>query len=148
MPHPFSLIRPDAVTDMESAEQYIKQRVGIAYVTVKDSAIFRRKVKELFEHYPGADWQTLVRATEWAKTRRKRFSRLHQFVEAIRFAYEDGYLPELDPNYQGDVDEQIQGILREEEDPNWRRRLLIAQGMQAKQLAVEQWYEVRARESV
>jgi hypothetical protein len=146
VPHPFSIIRPEKVTDADSAEQYIMQQVGIGHVTAKDGAIFRKKVKEMFEHYPTADWQTLVRTAQWAKARRRRFAHLYQLVEAVRYAYEDGYLPELDPNNQGDVDEQIQSVLRREQDPNWRRRLLVAQGMQAKVAVLEMWQQVHQGE--
>lgn len=148
MPHPFSIIKAESVKDMDTAEQFIKQRVGIGYVTGKDGAIFRKKVNEMFEHYPSADWQTLVKTAEWAKSRRKRYSRLHELVEAVRFAYADGYLPELDPNTQEDVDAEIRNVLREEEDPRWRRRLMVAQGVQAKTMVLEQWREVHAREYV
>jgi hypothetical protein len=144
VPHPFSIIRPDAVCDIDTAKQYVMQQVGIGYVTVKDTAVFRKKVKELFENYPGADWQTIVRTTEWAKSRRRRFAHLFQLVEAVRYAYEDGYLPELDPRHNGDLDEQIREVLRAEEDPAWRRRLMLAQGMQAKVAVLEMWQQVRA----
>lgn len=144
MPHPFSIIRPEAVTDFATAEQFIMQQVGIGHVTAKDSGIFRKKVNEMFDHYPGAEWQTLVRTAQWAKARRRRYAHLYQLVEAVRYAYEDGYLPELDPNNQEDLDEQIREAIRQEVDPEWRRRLLIAQGTQAKSAILDQWMQLRA----
>lgn len=143
-PHPYSIVRSEAVNDLDSAEQFIKQQVGVGYVTGNDRAIFRKKVNELFEQYPQASWQTLARTAEWAKSRRRRYSRLFQVVEAVRYAYEDGYLPELDPNTTVDVDGQIQDALRFEEDPQWRRRLLVAQGLQAKTAVLDMWQQLRA----
>lgn len=143
-PHPLSIIRASAVVDMETAEQFIKQQVGIGYITAKDGAIFRKKVNEMFEHYPGSSWQTLVRTAEWAKSRRKRYSRLYELVEAVRYAYQDGFLPELDPRNAETVDAEIREALLRERDPQWRRRLLVAQGMQAKLSVLQQWQEVRS----
>jgi hypothetical protein len=137
--HPFSIIRPESVVDMDSAEQFIKQQIGIGYVTQKDGVIFRKKVTDMFKNYPGSSWQTLVRTTEWAKSRRKRYARLHELVEAVRFAYADGYLPELDSNHQEDIDAQIRAVLRVEMDPEWRRRLLVAQGTRAKMSVLADW---------
>ena len=144
MPHPFSIMRAEKVCDLDTCEQFIMQQVGIGHVTANDRGIFKKKVQELFDHYPEADWQTLVRTAEWAKTRRRRYARLFQLVEAVRYAYEDGYLPELDPRGTGDVDAQIREVLQEEQDPAWRRRLLVAQGMQAKLAVLEMWQQVRA----
>lgn len=143
MTHPFSIIRSTSVTDYETAAKFCQQQVGCGYVTGKDLGIFKKKVNELFDHYPAADWQTIVRTAEWAKARRRRFAHLFQLVEAVRYAYEDGYLPELDPRNQADVDDQIREALRDELDPDWRRRLMIAQGMQAKSMVLEQWRELR-----
>lgn len=142
-PHPFSIMRAEAVHDFETCEQFVMQQVGIGHVTTNDRAIFKRKIRELFENYPDADWRTLVRTAEWAKARRRRFARLFQLVEAVRYAYEDGYLPELDPSGTGDIDAQIREVLQEEDDPAWRRRLLVAQGMQAKLAVLEMWQQVR-----
>lgn len=140
MTHPFSIIRPESVKDMDSAEQFIKQQIGIGYVTLKDGVIFRKKVTEMFKNYPGSSWQTLVRTTEWAKSRRKRYARLHELVEAVRFAYADGYLPELDANNEEKIDAEIRSVLQTEMDPAWRRRLLVAQGMRAKMSVLEDWH--------
>lgn len=148
MTHPFSIITSDSVCDIDTAKQFVMQQVGIGYVTQKDTAVFRKKVKELFENYPGADWQTIVRTAEWAKARRRRYAHLFQLVEAVRYAYEDGYLPELDRNNTENIDEQIRDVLRTEDDPAWRRRLMVAQGMQAKMAVLEMWQQIHRETTV
>lgn len=141
--HQFTRVRANEVTDLESLQRYIMEQLGVGYVTKNDAAIYRKKMKELFEYYPAADMQTMVRVVEWAKTRRRRFARLFQVVESVRYAYEDGFLPELDPNNTQDVDEQISEILQTEKDPTWRRRFLTAQGATAKSVIVDQWRQLQ-----
>lgn len=143
MVHDFARVRAEDVTDLDSLQRFIMQQLGVGYVTKNDAVIYRKKMNELFEHYPQANIGTMLKVVEWAKTRRRRFSRLFQVVEAVRYAYEDGYLPELDPGNRPDLDERINEILREEEDPEWRRRLLTAQGETAKTALLDQWQQLR-----
>lgn len=143
MPHPFSIVKPEQVTDRDALQQFIQQQLGVGYVTNNDQAIYRRKLKELFEHEPRATWATMISTVEWAKTRRKRFSRLYQVIESVRYAYEDGFLPELDTDTETLLDEQIREVLQTEDDPNWRRKLLVAQGSTAKSAMLDMWYRNR-----
>lgn len=136
-------MRAQDVSDRDSLQQYIEQQLGVGHVTGRDQAAYRKKVDEFFEHYPNASWGTLVRVVDWAKARRKRFARLHAVVEAARYAYADGYLPELDPRNHIDVDAEIIGALKTETDPLWRRRLMVAQGIDAKTMVLEEWQSER-----
>lgn len=137
--HPFSIVQPEQVEDRDSLQQYIEQQLGVGYVTMKDQAIYRRKVKDCFEHDERITWETMVKTVQWAKTRRKRYSRLHQVVEAVRYAYEDGHLPELDNDVETLLDQQIREVLQSESDPDWRRKLLVAQGETAKTAMLAMW---------
>lgn len=137
--HPASIVKPAQVVDVESLEQFICQQIGCGFVTFKDRAILRKKVKEFFVNYPKATWQTLTATVEWSKTRRKRLSRVYQVVDYVRYALEDGYLPELDPDSQEDVDVRVRQILATEHDAQWRHRLMVAQGLSGKSRVIEAW---------
>lgn len=121
---------------------YAQQELGVAYPTVKDMAILRKKIKEFFALYDTADYHTLCRIVFWAKNRKrkKRFNKTWALVEAWRDALAQGALPELE---RGAVDPgleaEIQRALEVEQRPEWRRRLLGAAGAEARQKAILDW---------
>ena len=123
-------IKPEDVVDAQSFAAYAQQKLGVPYPTGKDIAILRRQVKQLFEQQPTATWMTLVRTVQWAVEKKKRYARVYTLVGAFRYAYADGYLPELDPKeaVDEDVERGIAEALQIERDATWRRRLIGAQG--------------------
>jgi hypothetical protein len=103
-------------------------------------AILRKKCKEFFEHYPQADWRTLCKVVQWAKEHRKRFTRVWGVVGCFRNAWTAGCLPELDvPESDPHLEMEISRALEGEERDSWRRRLLGAQGYEARREALEEW---------
>ncbi len=125
--------------------EYAQQTIGVPWPTVQDRKILRKKINEFFEHYPQADFYTLCRIVGYCKQRRKRFGRVWAVVEQFRDAYEDGFLPELDPSSDDpDLELKIEQVLEAETDPDWRRRLLGATGQAARREAYNEWLVANA----
>lgn len=120
---------------------YCQQTLGVPWPTIKDQTILRKKIREFFEHYPQADYYTLCRIVEFARTRRRRYGRVWAVVEGFRDAFEAGFLKELDPRANTDLDLEvrIELALEKESDPEWRRRLICASGVSARQEAYAEW---------
>lgn len=132
------------VNDPKSFAEYAQQKLGIPYPTGKSIAILKKALREFFEHYPQADYNTMCRVVEWAKTKKKRYAQVYQLVYAFRYAYQDGYLPELDPGREltdSDLEAAIEAVLVDEHDLEWRRRLIVADGLEARRHVYEQWRE-------
>jgi hypothetical protein len=126
--------------------QYCQQTVGIAWPTVKDMTILRKRCADFLENVPGADWGTLCRVAQYCRARKRRVPRVYMVIDEFRHAWRDGYLPELDPSNRQDeaVEAEIIRILGFEKRDGWRRRLLGAQGLDARRLAVEEWHKDKA----
>lgn len=133
----------DDVDDWKTFATFCQQETGIPYPTQKQVAALRGAIKEFFTQYPDTDFSTLCNIVRWAKERRKRYATPANLLRGgFRYAWEDGYLPELDPNYN-DVDEElevdIEGALAVEKDVVWRRRLIVAQTNQARSDVYSEW---------
>lgn len=123
---------------------YCQQSMGVPWATHKDMAILRKRIKELFEYYPRADFFTLCRVAAWCKARRKRCSRVYQVVDKFRDAYEDGALPELNRDQTDDTIElAITTALEVEQRPEWRSKLIRATGPEARKAAYAEWQQSR-----
>lgn len=136
------LYAPHEVVDAKSFASYAQQRLGIPYPTRKSIAVLNKALKEFFAQYPQADYGTMCRLVEWAIAKRKRFAHTYSLVYAFRYAYKDGYLPELDPNRErtnDDLEALIEAALVVEKDPEWRRRLMVAHGVKARSEVYEAW---------
>lgn len=72
---------------------------------------------------------------------KKRFAETHSIVRFIRYAWRDGYLPELDPKEPVDerLEHQIESILKTETDSDWRYRLMTSQGVEARRRVYTAW---------
>ncbi len=147
------LITPDDVQNADDPAkefaEYCRQTLGTPWPTLKDMIILRKKTKEFFEHYPHATWHTLCRVVVFSRSRKRRHAHVWAVMEDFRRAYVAGVLPELDPVNR--VDEKFAGLveraLESEDDPSWRRRLLLAQGSQQEEVysvwRKERWEKVR-----
>lgn len=139
-------IKPTDVHDAMSFAAYAQQKLGTPYPTGKSIAMLKKSLNEFFEHYPQADYLTMCRVVEWARAKKKRYPHANQLVYAFRYAYADGYLPELDPNTEvvdEDLEAQIEAALRDERDEGWRHRLITAAGPTARREVFEAWHEYR-----
>lgn len=125
--------------------EYAQQTLGVPWPTIKDQMILRKKAKEFFKHYPHTDWRTLCRVVQWAANRKKRYAHVWAIVDAFRYAYKDGALPELDPQNQTNqpVEDQIYEALQHETDEVWRRRLMLAQGVTQQKEVLREWHRTR-----
>lgn len=121
--------------------EYAQQTLGVPWPTIKDMTILRKKTKVFFEQYPQCDWRTMCRVVQWCATRKKRHSRVWMVVEEFRKAWTAGALPELNPHTHRDeaVEDRVYKALEEEQDPVWRRRLLLAQGSQDQEEVYQMW---------
>lgn len=133
------------VNDPDVLARYIQQKTGTPWPTWKDRAILRKKCKEFFEHYPHLDYRTLCHVADWCARKKRRFSNVWKVIDAFRFAYEDGALPEVDRGRIADksTDERIQEALEVETDSMWRSMLIGTQDVNVRKEVLEQWLESR-----
>lgn len=149
MERPVSFLKiktPADVHDPKTFAEYAQQKLGIPYPTGKSIAVLRKSLREFFEHYPQADYNTMCRVVEWAGSKKKRYAHTYQLVYAFRYAYQDGYLPELEPSREmtdEDLETAIEEALKVEKDIEWRRRLIVAHGLEARKHVYEEWRKER-----
>ena len=124
---------------------YVQQTLGCPWPTKQDQIVLRKRLKECFEAIPEADYYTLCRTVQWARARKRRPPRVWMVVDYVRDAWSQGALPELDPANRTDkkLEEAIAAALKIEKRDGWRRRLLGAQGLDARQEAYRAWREDR-----
>lgn len=129
------------VVDAKSFATYCQQRMGVPYPTVKNMATLKRRSKEVFATYPDATWQTFVRTLDWCMSHHRRFAETYSIVAFVKYAWRDGYLPELDPKVPVDeyLEHQIESILKQETDADWRYRLMASTGVEARRRVYNAW---------
>lgn len=134
-------VKPEDVTSPEKFADYVAQTCGTPWVTFKDMAILKKQLKEFWINCPNANWFTLVRTAQWARSKKKRPARVYSIIRMVPWAWQEGFLPELDPTKQVDpeVEEQIQQALLVEQSPEWRYRLIGAEGMTARREVLLAW---------
>ncbi len=139
---------PTEVVDAKSFAAYCQQEIGTPYPTTKSIAALRRNIKGLFTQYPQANYTTLCKIVDWAKARDKRVANSHNLVMMFRYAWKDGFLPELTPGKQTvdvDLETKITKALESETLPFWRQRLEGAEGVKARTLVFSSWEEWKAK---
>jgi hypothetical protein len=120
--------------------EYVQQKLGVPWPTQKDFAILRHKITEFFEHYPRLNYFTLCRVVDWARSRHRRYDRVWKVVDAFRYAWTDGAIPELAPDQTDEgVEARITAALAVETSATWRRCLLGATGAKARRQIIEEW---------
>lgn len=130
-------LRPEDVKDIDTFAEYVSQVLGTPYNTLNDKIVLRKKLKEFEKNVPNGTWQTLVRTCDWAKARKKRPAHSYLVVDWVRYAWADGYLPDLDEKPQDqELEAGIRAALEVETDPEWRRRLIGAEGRARKEVYV------------
>lgn len=121
--------------------QYIQQTLGVPAPTHADRGQLRKRTNEFFEQYPHTDWHTLCRVVTWMVANKRRVPRVSQVMDFVKFAWAKGQLSELDPaNIEdAEADMMINTALQIEEDPDWRKRLLLARSPQTKREVYALW---------
>ena len=131
-----------AIEDVKNARTwagYASQTAGIPYPTTKELVVVNKESAKLFEMYPNLTWSGLCQLALWAKARRRRYANAGQLLRHYKFAYQDGYLPEIDSEWPTrQLDEQITAALLVEQSPEWRRRLLTSRG-EGRKRVYEAW---------
>jgi hypothetical protein len=135
------LVGVQDVNDPVTFAQYVQQRLGTPYPNYKQLPVLRKTIKTFFEAYPNADYGTLVRLTNWARDKKKRPAHSYQLIGMVRYAWSDGALPELDPKDRVDPETEaaIEAALKIEKDEAWRKRLMMATGIQGRQEVYAAW---------
>lgn len=134
-------LTPEQVTTSDLLCTYIEQQTGTPWSSGKDIALFRKKCKEFFEHYPYLDYQSLVHVADWCRRTKRRYSHTWKVVDAFRYAYADGALPEVDhrrhvdPNMEAEIEEAI----TLETDDTWKRQLICTQNVQTRKEVLDNW---------
>lgn len=129
------------VDSPEKLTDYICQTTGTPWATIKDQVLMRKKCNEFFERYPHLDYSTLCHVADWCKRRRRRYSHAWKVVDAFRYAYEDGALPEVDQRVrpEPEVESGIEEALEMETDRIWRMRLIGTDGQKFRREVLEDW---------
>lgn len=122
------IIYRDDVKDARTFCSYAAQECGVPYPTKGDIFATERKIKEIFQLYPGLTWYGLCDIVVWAKQKKRRFPTMYQLINSFRWAYADGYLNEIDKSHSESLDDKIALAIQEETDPEWKLRLARAQG--------------------
>lgn len=103
---------------------YMEQILGVGFPTVKDLTILRKRVHEIFDRYPKADFRTMCRLVQYNKNKKKKFTKVYAVTGSFRDAMAAGWLPELTNENDENLREDVLRILKTETDPDWRGRLL------------------------
>lgn len=128
----------EEVCNLESFCSYARQICGVPYPTKGNLQAARKEVECLFEQYPGLDWKALCQIPLWAKIKKKRYAHILALLRSYRWAYQDGFLPELDVHDRDDLSAKIEEALRIESDPEWRRKLSVSRGP-GRKIVYEAW---------
>lgn len=135
------MVTRENVVDSKTFARYVQQRLGVPYPTAKNLVILNKAIKSFFEEYPHLGYESLCNLVDWAKARNKRFADTYVLVNMYRFAWQDGFLPELDPiDFEAQsFQEKEDFLLDRESDPYWRNKIMDAQTVDAKQAIYEAW---------
>lgn len=132
------------VTKPEEFAEFVQQVHGTPYPTGKAMAQLRRVTKDFFKKNPKADWMTLCKTVEFCHNRNKRLAQAYSVLPWVRYAWQSGWLPELDPNVSKEIDDAIAAAIVVETDQYWRDKLACAGSIAGKQTAYAQWQAYRA----
>lgn len=135
----YGVMKASDVTDAKTLAQFYQQKLGTPYPTTQGLILLRKQIKMIFQVYPDADYQTLVKMVEWAKAKGRKYAHCHTLVSHYRYAWRDGYLPELDPNPTREIDALITDAMTRETDEDWLRRLSLSSGLDARTQVYNEW---------
>ena len=139
----FGTLTRDEVNSAETFAQYCQQRLGTPYPTGKQIAMLKRGIRIFFEQNPQASYGTLVWSIDGCKNRRKRAPHALGVISSVRFAFRDGYLPELNPNSEEEEHAPTEDLIRAavaiETDPWWKDRLQGGKTAKARYEIYESW---------
>ena len=91
----FGKIDRKDVVDSKTYARYVQQKLGVPYPTVKNLVILNKAIKDIFEEYPHINYDTLCNLVDWAKAKNKKFAETYSLVSMYRYAWKDGFSPQL-----------------------------------------------------
>lgn len=138
-------IKRHEVTNTKLLAAYCQQETGIPLPSGQQYIIVNKNIKEIFKQYPQANYLTLCSVIEWAKKKGIKYSHVGNLVhKGLRFAYLEGYLPELDPrNHPNNIDNLIRDAIQVETDDYWIDRLIRSTTTEGKEATYESWWKYR-----
>lgn len=119
-------LKPEQVDTPEKLARFCQEQTGIPYPSGAQIAILKKAIKEFFKENPHATYSSLTNVVLWSKAKGRRYAHVANLVKGgMRYAYLDGYIPELDPNRnQKNLHELITEALAIENDPQ-RKNMLV-----------------------
>lgn len=143
-----SMIDASEVTNQTMFARYVQQELGTPPPSNNRARMaLTVQVKKVFDEYPNANWNTLVKLVAYAKNRKSRPPTTASVFQDLRYAWSKGYLPELDPASEPatdpNIERRINEALRYETDPLWRRKLVATTG-EIRVRIYEAWRQERA----
>lgn len=134
------------VTDAGSFASFAKQETGVTFHYQSSFARIGKAYKEFREEFPHAGWPEFAKVVLWAKERRGyRPLNVGQLAMAWPYARDDDVFDSQDL-HGFDLDGMVAEALHIEDDPEWRRRLLISEGKFLAQ-AYEEWKHMKENEN-
>lgn len=139
-------LKPHEVDTPEKLARFCQEQTGIPYPSGAQIATLKKGINEFFLMYPQATYSSLTNIVLWAKANNKRYSQTATLIKGgLRFAFVDGYLPEIDPKYsQKTLDEQLTDAINVEKDPQKKMMLINSWSQEA----LDIWSNNRQKESV
>lgn len=136
----------EMVVDVPSFANFVHQEIGTPYPTGAQMSQLKGKVREYFDKNPKATWATMTKITLWAKAKGRHPTHAWIVLNDARYAWRDGWLPELMPSERVDdwVEEGLEVALGEENDAAWRGLLLGSVGRSAREEALVKWRAQRS----
>jgi hypothetical protein len=142
-------LSPEEVNDPDTLARFCQEQTGIPYPTGKQMAFLKTSIRKFFEAYPEATYVSLTNLVQWSKVKNRRYAHIANLINGgLRYAYIDGYVPEIDPRTKrGNIDALIDDALRIEQNPVKRIALMGPWTQAAKEAAYTSWLKEKEKES-
>lgn len=127
---------PDPVIGVAN---YIEYLLGVGFPTKKDLILLRKRINEIFSHYPKANYYTICRIVMFNKRSKRKFARVYTVMDSFRDAMVAGELPELVSHHDESLAVRIGRFLGIETDRRWRSRLLACPDDDARRHVLDEW---------
>lgn len=134
-------IKRQDVINAKKLAAYCQQETGIPYPSGNQFIVVNVAIKNIFENYPQATYLTLCAIVDWSKKNNRRYAHVGNLLnKGLRYAYLEGYLPELDPrNHPGDLHNLMIEAYNSETNEYWKDRLLRGDDPNIREAIYEEW---------
>lgn len=137
-------LKAEEVDTPEKLARFCQEQTGVPYPTGAQIGALKKAINAFFKEYPNATYKSLTNLVLWSKEKNKRYAKVANLVTGgMRYAYVDGYIPEIDPRYnQRSLDELMSEAINLETDPQKKMMLLNSWSLEA----YEKWSKEREKE--